>query len=213
MDILFVIPNSSKEAYQSLSEHYSAIEPPTWALLLASSLKKSKFSCEILDANALRLDTTKTVSEIKDRKPRVTCFVLYGQNPNAGTTSSNHTIEEGDSLCFDFGYYDPSSPPDQLTLTASGQIFDQNIKGSLLDVSGVWFSTGSFTLELGLYIDKITSIMLMVVSLISFLVHLYSTEYMKGDPRYSRYFAFLGLFTFSMNGIVLSNSLIIEEDK
>ncbi|MFL2585924.1 MAG: lectin-like domain-containing protein [Parvicellaceae bacterium] len=48
-------------------------------------------------------------------------------NPNAGTTSSNHTIEEGDSLCFDFGYYDPSSPPDQLTLTASGQIFDQNI--------------------------------------------------------------------------------------
>jgi NADH-quinone oxidoreductase subunit L len=89
------------------------------------------------------------------------------------------------------------------------QIFDHHIEGPLLDVSGVWFSTGSFTLELGLYIDKITSIMLMVVSLISFLVHLYSTEYMKGDPRYSRYFAFLGLFTFSMNGIVLSNSLIM----
>ena len=89
------------------------------------------------------------------------------------------------------------------------QIFDHHIEGALLDVSGVWFSTGSFTLELGLYIDKITSIMLMVVSLISFLVHLYSTEYMKGDPRYSRYFAFLGLFTFSMNGIVLSNSLIM----
>ena len=51
--------------------------------------------------------------------------------------------------------------------------------------------------------------MLMVVSLISFLVHLYSTAYMEGDPRYSRYFAFLGLFTFSMNGIVLSNSLVM----
>ena len=51
--------------------------------------------------------------------------------------------------------------------------------------------------------------MLMVVSLIGFLVHLYSTEYMKGDPRYSRYFAFLGIFIFSMNGIVLADSLIM----
>jgi NADH-quinone oxidoreductase subunit L len=51
--------------------------------------------------------------------------------------------------------------------------------------------------------------MLLVVALISFLVHLYSVEYMKGDPRYSRYFAFLGVFTFSMNGIVLADSLVM----
>ena len=89
-------------------------------------------------------------------------------------------------------------------------IFDEYYKYKpILDVSGVWFSTGAFTLELGLYVDKITCIMLMVVSLISLLVHIYSVEYMKGDPRYSRYFAFLGLFTFSMNGIVLSNSLVM----
>ena len=72
-----------------------------------------------------------------------------------------------------------------------------------------WLSTGSFNIDLGIYIDGITAIMLVVVSLISFLVHLYSIEYMKGDPRYSRYFAFLGLFTFSMNGIVLSDSLMM----
>ena len=72
-----------------------------------------------------------------------------------------------------------------------------------------WFSTGDFVVSLGYYIDNVTCIMLVVVSLISFLVHLYSTEYMKEDPRYSRYFAFLGIFTFSMNGIVLSDSLIM----
>ena len=72
-----------------------------------------------------------------------------------------------------------------------------------------WFSTGAFTVSLGCFIDNATCIMLVVVSLISFLVHLYSTEYMKDDPRYSRYFAYLGIFTFSMNGIVLSDSLIM----
>ena len=72
-----------------------------------------------------------------------------------------------------------------------------------------WFSTGSFTISLGYFIDNVTIIMLCVVSLISFLVHLYSSEYMKGDKRYSRYYAFLGIFTFSMNGIVLADSLIM----
>ncbi len=72
-----------------------------------------------------------------------------------------------------------------------------------------WFSTGDFSISLGCYVDSVASIMLVVVSLISFLVHLYSTEYMKDDPKYSRYFAFLGIFTFSMNGIVLSDSLIM----
>jgi len=79
----------------------------------------------------------------------------------------------------------------------------------ILEVSKIWFTTGDLTVELGILIDNISAIMLLVVALISFLVHLYSTEYMKGDPRYSRYFAFLGIFTFSMNGIVLADSLIM----
>ena len=76
-------------------------------------------------------------------------------------------------------------------------------------VSANWFSTGSFIVDLGIYFDNVTAIMSFVVALISFLVHLYSSEYMKGDPRYSRYFAYLGIFTFSMNGIVLADSLIM----
>ena len=70
-----------------------------------------------------------------------------------------------------------------------------------------WLTTGHFNLDLGIYIDNMAAIMLVVVSLVSCLVHLYSSEYMKGDSRFSRYYAFLGLFTFSMNGIVLADSL------
>jgi NADH-quinone oxidoreductase subunit L len=51
--------------------------------------------------------------------------------------------------------------------------------------------------------------MLFVVALISMLVHLYSIAYMKGDERYNRYFAYLGIFTFSMNGIVLTHNILM----
>ena len=55
----------------------------------------------------------------------------------------------------------------------------------IIDASGNWFSTGAFIVNLGIYFDSATAIMSFVVALISFLVHLYSVEYMKGDPRYS----------------------------
>ncbi len=70
-----------------------------------------------------------------------------------------------------------------------------------------WLDLGGFRLDAGILVDGMTSVMLMVVCLVSFLVHLYSTGYMHGDRRYERFFAFLGFFTFSMLGIVLSNNL------
>ncbi|SVD76006.1 uncharacterized protein METZ01_LOCUS428860, partial [marine metagenome] len=84
-----------------------------------------------------------------------------------------------------------------------------NNNGLHLENSFEWFNTGSLIVSLGYMIDNVSVIMLCVVSLISFLVHLYSLEYMKGDSGYSRYYAYLGIFTFSMNGIVLSDSLIM----
>jgi len=78
-----------------------------------------------------------------------------------------------------------------------------------LEVHQSWLDLGVFKIDLGIYIDNVTVIMLNVVALISALVHLFSTAYMAGDVRYSRYFGFLGIFTFSMNGIVLSNSLFM----
>ncbi|KAF0152550.1 MAG: NADH dehydrogenase subunit L [Ignavibacteria bacterium] len=70
-------------------------------------------------------------------------------------------------------------------------------------------SAGSFNIDLGISIDNITVMMLFVVNLISLLVHLFSIEYMHGDKRYTRYFSYLGIFTFSMLGIVLTNNLLM----
>jgi len=68
---------------------------------------------------------------------------------------------------------------------------------------------GNINIELGIKIDNITAIMLFVVNLISFLVHVFSIEYMHGDKRYTRYFSYLGIFTFSMLGIVLTDNLLM----
>ena len=77
-----------------------------------------------------------------------------------------------------------------------------------VDETWTWFDLGSLKVQIGILIDNVTVVMLLVVSLVSTLVHVYSTAYMEGDLRYSRYFAFLSLFTFSMNGIVLANNLL-----
>jgi len=74
---------------------------------------------------------------------------------------------------------------------------------------GIVPGLGHTTVDLGIMIDNYTAIMLVVVMLISSLVHLFSTKYMEGDIRYRRYFAYLGIFTFSMLGIVLTNSLFM----
>ena len=76
------------------------------------------------------------------------------------------------------------------------------------EASFTWLDMGEFKIRLGFLVDNITVIMLLVVALISTCTHIFSTQYLKGDIRYSRYFAYLGLFTFSMNGIVLANNLM-----
>ena len=68
---------------------------------------------------------------------------------------------------------------------------------------------GEVNIELGILIDNLTAIMLVVVMLVSMLVHFFSIGYLEGDVRYSRYFAYLGLFTFSMLGIVITHNLLM----
>lgn len=72
-----------------------------------------------------------------------------------------------------------------------------------------WFDLGSLKFDIGIGIDNIAAIMLIVVTLISFLVHLFSTVYMEGDRRYPTFYAYLGLFTFSMLGIVIANNFLM----
>lgn len=71
-----------------------------------------------------------------------------------------------------------------------------------------WLVIGTYSITFGIAIDNLASVMLVVVTLVSALVHLFSIGYMENDKRYTRYFAYLGLFSFSMLGIVLTNTLL-----
>jgi NADH-quinone oxidoreductase subunit L len=72
-----------------------------------------------------------------------------------------------------------------------------------------WFTFKDKTIHLKIWIDKVASAMFFVVSFISALVHLFSVSYMKEDKHLGRYFAILGLFTFAMQGLLLTNNLLI----
>ena len=85
MDIWFINPDSSKEVYQGLSDRYAAIEPPVWSLLLASALKE--YDVGIIDPKAENLSDHLTWLKILRDRPKLICFVVYGQNPNSGTTN------------------------------------------------------------------------------------------------------------------------------
>jgi len=72
-----------------------------------------------------------------------------------------------------------------------------------------WLEIGpNLKVELGAIIDPISVMMLLVVTMISLMVHIFSTAYMHGEKRYSTYYAFLGLFTFSMLFLVLAINMI-----
>ena len=84
--VALVVPSSAKKAYQDLANKYSAIEPPTWALLIAQALRVSGYDPIIFDYDADPKDDETAAQEIYDEKPVLAVFVLYGQNPNSGTT-------------------------------------------------------------------------------------------------------------------------------
>lgn len=72
-----------------------------------------------------------------------------------------------------------------------------------------WLQFGNnVSIDMGILLDPIAVMMCVVVTLISLLVHLYSIGYMKGEERYSVFYAFLALFTFSMLGLVLSSNVL-----
>lgn len=87
LDVLFVNSNSSGKSYQELSKDFSAIEPPTWALLLAQACRSNKFNVDILDCTAEHLLDEQAIKRINESQTRLVCFVVYGQNPNSGTSN------------------------------------------------------------------------------------------------------------------------------
>ena len=71
-----------------------------------------------------------------------------------------------------------------------------------------WIAIGDFNATIGVKLDRLSALMLLVVTGVGALIHWYSQGYMEGDRSYARYFASLSLFSFSMLGIVLATNLM-----
>jgi NADH-quinone oxidoreductase subunit L len=72
-----------------------------------------------------------------------------------------------------------------------------------------FFQSGSLTIDLNLFVDQLTVLLLLLVTGVSTVVHVYSSRYMIGDSRYNRFFAVISLFTFSMILLVMSSNLLM----
>ena len=87
----------------------------------------------------------------------------------------------------------------QLTL-GGAQTYNENIY--------TWFQIGPFNASMGFMVDRLTALMLVVVSFVSLAVHVYTIGYMREDPGYIRFFSYISLFTFSMFMLVMSNNFM-----
>ena len=84
---------------------------------------------------------------------------------------------------------------------AGGAVINENIYS--------WISVGAFQVNVGFQIDQLTAVMLLVVTTLSSLIHIYSVGYMHGDKGYPRFFAYLALFTFFMLVLVMANNFLL----
>ncbi|MEX0855939.1 MAG: proton-conducting transporter membrane subunit, partial [Gemmatimonadota bacterium] len=69
-----------------------------------------------------------------------------------------------------------------------------------------WMATGTFSVDAALHLDQLAMIMMLIITGVGFLIHLFSVGYMKEDPGYARYFAYLNLFVFFMLILVMGSS-------
>ncbi|MCP3104711.1 NADH-quinone oxidoreductase subunit L [Myxococcus sp. K15C18031901] len=74
---------------------------------------------------------------------------------------------------------------------------------------GTWFAVGDFRVNFGLMVDHLSGTLLLVITGVGFLIHLYSTSYMEHDEAYWRYFAYLNLFVAAMLTLVLADNLVL----
>ena len=71
-----------------------------------------------------------------------------------------------------------------------------------------WLESGAITMQVGFLIDSLTVMMMLVVTFVSLMVHIYTVGYMEEDPGYERFFSYIALFTFSMLMLVMSNNFL-----
>src|SRR5512145_708028 len=96
-----------------------------------------------------------------------------------------------------------------ISLAASLAAFGQVADGATLDATVyTWLAGENWRLQVGFLVDRLTVTMMVVVTFVSLMVHVYTIGYMADDPGYQRFFAYISLFTFSMMMLVMANNFV-----
>src|SRR5258708_4403320 len=96
-----------------------------------------------------------------------------------------------------------------ISVIASFLVFRDVLEGNTFNGPlYTWITSGDVTLQLGFLIDKLSATMMLVVTFVSLMVHIYTIGYMADDPGYQRFFSYISLFTFSMLMLVMSNNFL-----
>ncbi len=96
-----------------------------------------------------------------------------------------------------------------VSFLASCWVFADVLEGNTFNGSVyTWLTSGGVRLEVGFLIDRLTALMMVVVTFVSLMVHVYTIGYMAEDPGYQRFFSYISLFTFSMLMLVMANNFL-----
>ena len=96
-----------------------------------------------------------------------------------------------------------------VSMVASAIVFHDVMQGGLFNGTVyTWAAVGGLQLEVGFLIDQLSATMMLVVTSVSLMVHIYTIGYMADDPGYQRFFSYISLFTFSMMMLVMSNNFL-----
>jgi NADH-quinone oxidoreductase subunit L len=96
-----------------------------------------------------------------------------------------------------------------ISVVASFLVFRDVLAGNIFNEPlYTWITSGDVTLQVGFLIDKLSATMMLVVTFVSLMVHIYTIGYMADDPGYQRFFSYISLFTFSMLMLVMSNNFL-----
>ena len=98
-----------------------------------------------------------------------------------------------------------------LSCVLSGWVLYSLVSGSMAPYNATvyeWATIGNLNLEVGFLVDRLTAVMMTVVTFVSLMVHVYTIGYMHDDPGYQRFFSYISLFTFAMLMLVMSNNFL-----
>ena len=94
-------------------------------------------------------------------------------------------------------------------LVAIGFLSTPPAGSSYTQVLWTWINVAGFQPQIGFYLDALSLVMMLVVTFVGFLIHIYSAEFMLEDEGFSRYFAYMNLFVASMITLLLANNLLL----